>query len=187
LQRQLDLRRVLLTPEAEEVRSPQRQFETRRARLTPEEEQLLQRIQQKLDTKDQKSETPPAEPVPAGVPTKTDQPPEPLPPIPAESISAKEPKLDGGQPHPKVTWSAEAALEPLALRDLVRALPDVLKAAVGIPLTFRLHISVSGQELEPTVIDTINTLLKKVSPDLRLKSPPAPALPGASPPQSHCA
>jgi hypothetical protein len=120
LQRQLDLRRVLLTPEAEEIRSPQRQFETRRARLTPEEEQLLQRIQQKLGTKDQKSETPPAEPVPAGEPTPSDRPPEPLPPI-----SAEEPKPDGARPHPKVTWCAEAALEPLALRDLVRALPDV--------------------------------------------------------------
>jgi hypothetical protein len=179
LQRQLDLRRVLLTPEAEEVRSPQRQLESRRARLTPEEEQLLQRIQQKLDIKDQKSETPPAEPVPASAPTPSDRPPEPLPPI-----SAEEPKPDGGRPHPKVTWYAEAALEPLALRDLVRALPD---AAVGIPLTFRLHISAGGHELEPTTIDAINALLEMVSPDLQLKAPPSPVLPSVSPRQGHCA
>jgi hypothetical protein len=182
LQRQLDLRRVLLTPEAEEVRSSQRPFETRRARLTPEEEQLLQRIQQKLDTNDQNSETPPAEPVPAGVPTPSDRPPEPLLPI-----SAEESTPDGGLPHPKVTWYAEATLEPLALRDLVRALPDVLKAAVGIPLTFRLHISAGGHELEPTTIDAINALLEKVSPNLRLKAPPSPAPPSVSPRQSHWA
>jgi hypothetical protein len=187
LQRQLDLRRVLQTPEAERVRSSQRQFETRRARLTPEEEQLLQRLQLKLDTNGQNSEMPPAEPVPAGVPTNTDQPPEPPLPISAKPISAKEPQLDGGRPHPKVTWCAEAALEPLALRDLVSALPGVLKAAIGIPLTFRLHISVSGQELEPKVIDAINTLLEKVDPALRLKAQPAPAPPGTSPQQSHCA
>jgi hypothetical protein len=74
------------------------------------------------------------------------------------------------------------------LRDLVRALPDVLKAAVGIALTFRLHIAVDGgHEFEPAAIEAINTLLEKVSPDLRLRTSPAPALPDVSPRQSHFA
>jgi hypothetical protein len=182
LQRQLDLRRVLLTPEEEEVRSPQRQSEMRHARLSAEEEQLLQRIQQRFDTEDRSIETPPAAPVSAAVATPSPQPPEPVTPI-----SAEEPKPDGGRPHAKVMWCAEAALEPLALRDLVRALPDVLIAAVGIPLTFRLHIAVGDHELEPTAIEAINTLLEKVSPDLRLKTSSASTLPDVAPPQSRFA
>jgi hypothetical protein len=181
LQRQLDLRRVLLTPEEEEVRSPQRQSETRRARLTPEEEELLRRIQIKLDTKDHKPEATPAAPAPAVAQMPSVQPPTAPPPIPAD-----EGKPDDGQAFPKAQWHAEATLEPLALRDLVHALPSVLKVAVGIPLTFRLHIAVDGGH-EPTAIAAINTLLEKVSPDLRLKTSPAPALADVSPRQSHFA
>jgi hypothetical protein len=109
------------------------------------------------------------------------QPPTAPPPIPAD-----EGKPDDGQAFPKAQWHAEATLEPLALRDLVHALPSVLKVAVGIPLTFRLHIAVDGGH-EPTAIAAINTLLEKVSPDLRLKTSPAPALADVSPRQSHFA
>jgi hypothetical protein len=81
--------------------------------------------------------------------------------------SSAEPKSED----PKGLWYAEAALEPLALQDLVDALPDVLKAAAGVPLAFRMHISIGdGQSLEPATIDAINKLLEQVSPDLRLKA-----------------
>jgi hypothetical protein len=62
-------------------------------------------------------------------------------------------------------------LGPPALQDLVDALPDVLKAAAGIPITFRLKISIAdGPNLGPAAIDAINKLLEGVSPDLRLKT-----------------
>jgi hypothetical protein len=58
----------------------------------------------------------------------------------------------------------------LVLQDLVDALPEVLKAAAGIPLTFRVHISIAdGPNLGPATIDAISKLLEEVSPDLRLR------------------
>lgn len=82
---------------------------------------------------------------------------------------ASDPKPSEQPSYPKGTRYAEATLEPLALQDLVDALPDVLKAAAGIPLTFRVHISIAdGPSVGPATLDAINKLLEEVSPDLRL-------------------
>jgi Protein of unknown function (DUF499) len=84
---------------------------------------------------------------------------------------AADPKPGEQMPPPKGVRYAEATLEPPALQDLVDALPDVLKAAAGIPITFRLHVSLAdGPNLGPATIDAINKLLEGVSPDLRLKA-----------------
>jgi hypothetical protein len=54
---------------------------------------------------------------------------------------------------------------------LVDALPDVLKTAAGIPITFRLQVSLAdGPNLGPATIEAINKLLEGVSPDLRFKA-----------------
>jgi hypothetical protein len=52
----------------------------------------------------------------------------------------EEPKPKERPLYPKGVRYAEAALEPLALQDFVEVLPDVLKAAAGVSLKFRLHI-----------------------------------------------
>ena len=50
-------------------------------------------------------------------------------------------------------------------------LPDVVKAAAGVPLQFQLHISLGdGQEVRSETIESINKLLEEVSSDLRLKA-----------------
>jgi hypothetical protein len=83
----------------------------------------------------------------------------------------EEPKPGEQTPHPKGARYAEATLEPPVLQDLVDALPDVLKAAAGIPLSFHVRISIADNpNLTPTTIDTISKLLEEVSSDLRLKT-----------------
>jgi len=83
----------------------------------------------------------------------------------------EEPKPKERPSYPKGVRYAEAALEPLALQDFVEVLPDVLKAAAGVSLKFRLHIVIGdGQDLAPTTVDAISKLLEEVSPDLRLKA-----------------
>jgi hypothetical protein len=89
--------------------------------------------------------------------------------VPKAGVS--DPKPSEQPSYPKGARYAEAALEPLALQDLVDALPDVLKAAAGIPLTFRVHISIAETpNLGAATIDAINKLLEGDSPDLRLKA-----------------
>ena len=83
----------------------------------------------------------------------------------------EEPKPGEQTPHPKGARYAEATLEPPVLHDLVDVLPDVLKAAAGIPLSFHVRISIADNpNLTPTTIDTISRLLEEVSSDLRLKT-----------------
>jgi hypothetical protein len=83
----------------------------------------------------------------------------------------EESKPDERPSHPKGARYAEAELEPLALQDFFEALPDVLKAAAGVSLKFRLHIVIGdGQDLESATVDAISKLLEEVSPDLRLKA-----------------
>ena len=61
-------------------------------------------------------------------------------------------------------------MEPAAIQDLVDDLPKIIKAAAGIPLRFRLNVSLGdGHEIGAEKIETINKLLEKISPDLRLK------------------
>lgn len=49
-------------------------------------------------------------------------------------------------------------------------LPNVVKAAAGVPLQFQLQISLGdGQDVGSETIESINTLLDEVSPRLRLR------------------
>lgn len=62
-----------------------------------------------------------------------------------------------------------AILEPNELQDLVDALPDVVKAAAGVPLQFRVHITLGdGGEVPSETLTSLNELLEGVSADLRL-------------------
>jgi Protein of unknown function (DUF499) len=71
--------------------------------------------------------------------------------------------------YPKGARHAEAVLEPLALQDFVEALPEILKAAAGVPLELRLQVVIgNGQDLKPATVDALNKLLEEVSPALRL-------------------
>ena len=71
----------------------------------------------------------------------------------------------------KATYGASAALDPASLQDLVEALPDIVKAAAGVPLEFRLDVKLgeSGKDVDTETVDSIDELLKGVSPDLHLK------------------
>ncbi len=97
----------------------------------------------------------------------------------ASAVTLKQPVTQGGMgepppgafvPKPKGVYSSSAVLEPSALQDLVDVLPDVIKAAAGVPLQFQLHISLGdGQKVGSEMINSINKLLEEVSSDLRLK------------------
>ena len=67
-------------------------------------------------------------------------------------------------------YTSSATLEPDGLQDLVDALPEIVKAAAGVALEFRLDVTLGdGKEIAPDTVESINELLKDVSPDLRLK------------------
>ena len=71
----------------------------------------------------------------------------------------------------KPTYGASASLDPASLQDLVDVLPEVIKAAAGVPLEFRLDVKLgeSGKDVDAETLDSVNGLLKDVSPDLHLK------------------
>ena len=49
-------------------------------------------------------------------------------------------------------------------------LPDIVKAAAGVALEFRLDVTLrDGKDLAPETVESINELLKQVNPELRLK------------------
>ena len=62
-------------------------------------------------------------------------------------------------------------LDPGALQDLVDALPDIVKAAAGLPLEFRLDVKLGAgvKEVESSTVESIDRLLRDVSPDLGLR------------------
>ena len=67
-------------------------------------------------------------------------------------------------------YTSSAVVEPDGLQDLVDALPEIVKAAAGVALEFRLDVTLGdGKEIAPDTVESINELLKDVSPDLRLK------------------
>ena len=67
-------------------------------------------------------------------------------------------------------YTSSAVLEPSGLQDLVDALPDIVKVAAGVALEFRLDVTLGdGKDLVPETVESVNELLKEVSPDLRLK------------------
>ena len=66
-------------------------------------------------------------------------------------------------------YRSSAPLDPAALQDLVDVLPEVVKAAAGMPLEFRLDVTLgAGQPIDEDAVTSINDLLADVSPDLRL-------------------
>jgi hypothetical protein len=72
--------------------------------------------------------------------------------------------------YPKGVRYADAAIEPNALQDLMDVLPAILKTAAGVPLAFRLQITLGdGREISPATVEEINKLLEEVGPELRLK------------------
>ena len=90
---------------------------------------------------------------------------------PAAPGGLAEPQPGGYVPKPKGVYMSSAALEPSALQDLVDVLPDIVKAAAGLPLQFQLSVTLGdGQEVGPETVESINKFLEEVSPDLRLKA-----------------
>ncbi len=71
----------------------------------------------------------------------------------------------------KATYGASATLAPASLQDLVDALPEIVKAAAGVPLEFRLDVKLgeSGKDVDGETVDSVNAMLKDVNPDLHLK------------------
>ena len=71
----------------------------------------------------------------------------------------------------KGVYTASAALEASALQDLVDVLPDLVKAAAGVPLRFDLSVTLGdGQEVGKEAVEAMNKLLEEVNADLRLKA-----------------
>ena len=68
-------------------------------------------------------------------------------------------------------YASSAVLDPAALQDLVDALPEIVKAAAGLPLEFRLDVKLgaSVKDVGSDTVESIDQLLHEVSPDLRLK------------------
>lgn len=94
----------------------------------------------------------------------------------AEAIVLTQPNSDSGgarpsgdpAPAPTGARTSSARLDPGILQDLVETLPDVIKAAAGVPLHFDVRITLGdGSEVAPETVDAINELLKDVSDDLR--------------------
>ncbi|MGH6877962.1 MAG: hypothetical protein ACREHV_11395 [Rhizomicrobium sp.] len=67
-------------------------------------------------------------------------------------------------------YSGSAVLGPSALRDIVDALPDILKLSAGTNIRFRLEITLGISEvLDSSKLAEINKLLKSVAAELVLK------------------
>lgn len=80
-------------------------------------------------------------------------------------------------------YSSSAALEPADFQDLIDVLPDVLKAAAGVPLQFKLSVTLGdGTEVDSGTLEALNELLGKVSSNLRLKNEQPYSHPAGEPP-----
>jgi hypothetical protein len=98
----------------------------------------------------------------------------------ASSVILKQPTTTHGTserppedyaPTPKDVYIASAALEPSVLQDVVDVLPDIIKAAAGVPLQFRLSVTLgNGQTIDAATVASVNKLLEGVHTDLRLKT-----------------
>jgi hypothetical protein len=88
------------------------------------------------------------------------------PGLPGGGVSEPSP----GDTKPKGAYSSSAAIEASAFQDLIEVLPDIIKAAAGVPLQFRLNVSLGdNKEVSAETVEAINKLLEQVNPDLRLK------------------
>lgn len=98
----------------------------------------------------------------------------------ASTVTLRQPSTAGGMEEPvkggyiakpKGVYTSTAALQPAALQDLVDVLPDVVKAAAGVPLQFQLQVTLGdGEEIASGKVEEINKLLESVSPDLRVRA-----------------
>ena len=77
--------------------------------------------------------------------------------------------LGGYDPRPLGTVTAEATLEANGIQDLAEQIPSITMAAVGNTLKFKIQIELGGGDAPaPEVIETINSMLSKVSEELEL-------------------
>ncbi len=68
-------------------------------------------------------------------------------------------------------YTSSVELDPSNLQDLIEVLPDIIKAAAGVPLQFKLSVTLGdGQEVGSDTIESLNTLLEEVSANFRLKA-----------------
>ena len=83
------------------------------------------------------------------------------------------PRAAGRPCHPRLNGSDKR--DRLAggghLLDFVDALPEIVKAAAGLPLQFRLDVTLgaSVRDVKSSTLASIDALLRGVSPDLGLK------------------
>ncbi|MDI6709994.1 MAG: hypothetical protein QME76_04805 [Bacillota bacterium] len=63
---------------------------------------------------------------------------------------------------------AEAVLQPGEIQDLAEAVGEMVKAAVGYDLVFRLRVELGGTDLPEEVVEKINRMLAGVSENLKL-------------------
>lgn len=81
---------------------------------------------------------------------------------------------DGGgesdAPRFKGVLVAEATLRADGIQDLADQIPDLLEAAVGHDLKFRVRVEFGGEiPPEPDIVDRANALLAEVSEELKLE------------------
>ena len=75
----------------------------------------------------------------------------------------------GYGPRPLGIVTAETTLEANGIQDLAEQIPGITKAAVGNTLKFKIQIELGGRDAPtPEVIETINSMLSKVSEELEL-------------------
>ena len=91
-----------------------------------------------------------------------------LQPPAAQGVPADLPANDRAMETPRV-YASSVDLDPSHLQDLVEVLPDVVKAAAGVRLQFRLSVTVGdGGKVDADTVETLNALLREVAPALRL-------------------
>jgi hypothetical protein len=74
-------------------------------------------------------------------------------------------------PRPQGVFHASASVEASAFQDLVDVLPILIKLAAGIPLRFRLSVTLGdGQAVGNETVVAVNKLLETVSTELRLRA-----------------
>ncbi|MCY4286579.1 MAG: DUF499 domain-containing protein [Thiotrichales bacterium] len=70
---------------------------------------------------------------------------------------------------PKGAHTGGAILEPNELQDLSDALPEVVKAAAGVPLQFHVRITLGdGSDVPSETVTSLNELLEGIKSDFRL-------------------
>ena len=87
---------------------------------------------------------------------------------------AKDGRGDGGEegaaPKPAGVLTAEATLRANGIQDLANQIPDLVKAAVGHDLKFRVRVEPGGETPpDPDAVDRINVLLAEASERWRLE------------------